>query len=120
MRLFLRKVSYALTGIKTAFAEEKHIRIHVTVALLVIILGAIVSLHPIEWMIVLLTIGNIIALELINSGIERAVDFTGTEIHPLAKKAKDMSAGAVLIMSIIAVVIGIIIFMPKIIHLITL
>lgn len=116
MRLFLRKVSYALTGIKAAFAEEKHIRIHVTMALLVLGLGVIVSLQPIEWIIVLLTIGNIIGLELINSAIERAVDFTGTQTHPLAKKAKDMAAAAVLVMSIMAIVIGIIIFVPKIMY----
>lgn len=114
MRLFLRKVAYALEGIKTAFAEEKHIRIHVTMALLVLVLGAIVSIQPYEWMVVLLLIGNIIALELINSAIERTVDFAGTDIHPLAKKAKDMAAGAVLVLSIIAAVIGIVIFVPKI------
>ena len=116
MRLFLRKVGYAFVGIRTAFAEEKHIRIHVAMALLVIALSVIVSLSALEWMIVLLTIGNIIGLELINSAIERAVDFTGTDIHPLAKKAKDMAAGAVLVFAIIAIVIGIIIFVPKLVH----
>lgn len=118
MRLFLRKVSFAVIGFKTAFAEEKHIRIHVAMALLVVILGAIVSLHAVEWIIVLLTIGNIIGLELVNSAIERAVDYTGTKQHPLAKKAKDMAAAAVLVMCIIALVIGVIIFVPKIVYMV--
>lgn len=119
MRLFLRKVGYALAGFRVAFAEEKHIRIHVTMALLVLVLGAIVSIQPFEWMVVLLLIGNIIALELVNSAIERTVDYAGTDIHPLAKKAKDMAAGAVLVLSIIAVVIGVIIFIPKIISMLS-
>ncbi len=70
-----------------------------------------------EWAILILTIGLVISCELINTAIEAVVDLITEEYHPLAKVAKDTSASAVFIFAIVAVVVGLIIFLPKIIML---
>lgn len=67
----------------------------------------------IEWIFILLCIGGVITLELINSSIENVVDLVTEETHPLAKKAKDMAAAAVFFFALVSVVIGCIIFIPK-------
>lgn len=66
-----------------------------------------------EWFIVLILIGGMLSLELVNAAIERVVDLTTTEWHPLAKQAKDLSAGAVLIYAIVSALIGMLLFIPK-------
>ena len=66
-----------------------------------------------EWFIVLILIGGMLSLELVNAAIERVVDLTTTEWHPLAKQAKDLSAGAVLIYAIVSALIGLLLFIPK-------
>ena len=70
-----------------------------------------------EWAILALTIGLVISCELINTSIEATVDLVTEEYHPLAKVAKDTSAAAVFIFAIVAIIVGIIIFLPKIIAL---
>ena len=69
-----------------------------------------------EWAILALTIGLVISCELINTAIEAVVDLVTEDYHPLAKVAKDTSAAAVFIFAIVAVIVGIIIFLPKIIN----
>jgi len=89
-------------------------KIHCLVASIVIILGGFYGLSAIEWMFISFAIGGVLALELLNTAIERVVDLVTEELHPLAKQAKDIAAGAVLIYAILSVVIGSIIFFPKI------
>jgi len=71
-----------------------------------------------EWIVVLLCICAVLGLEMINSALEHLCNLVQRDYHPLVKKIKDVSAGAVLIASIISVVIGFIIFIPKIFALI--
>ena len=68
-----------------------------------------------EWCILVLVIGMVIALEMVNTALERCVDLVTKDYKELAKNAKDVAAGAVLVMSMFSVVIGILIFLPKII-----
>jgi diacylglycerol kinase len=79
----------------------------------VIILALLLGTSKIETILLAFAIGITLAAELFNSAIEKAVDFTGTEFHPSAKLAKDISAGAVLVTAITAVIVGLIIFVPK-------
>ena len=74
----------------------------------------ILKVSILEWVILVLTIGIVLALEMVNTSIERAVDLVTKDYLELAKNAKDIAAGAVFIMSIFSVVIGILIFLPKI------
>ena len=86
--------------------------------LLVIVCGFIFKISVTEWLICILLFGFVITLELMNTAIETAIDICMPEINPKAKLAKDTSAGAVLVVAIVAVVIGIIIFGPKVLDLI--
>lgn len=108
----LSSFSYAIAGIRTAIKQERNIRIHLSISLIVIIFGFLFSITRIEWIFILLTIGGMISLEIINTAIERLVDLVTLDFHPLAKQAKDLAAGAVFSFAIISVIVGIIIFGP--------
>jgi undecaprenol kinase len=108
----LSSFSYAIAGIRTAIKQERNIRIHLSISLVVIIFGFLFSITRVEWIFILLTIGGMISLEIINTAIERLVDLVTLEFHPLAKQAKDLAAGAVFSFAIISVMVGIIIFGP--------
>ena len=83
--------------------------------LLVIILGIILKIDITQWCICIILFGLVISLELVNTAIETVVDIIMPEINEKAKKAKDISAAAVLISAICSAIIGLIIFIPKII-----
>lgn len=78
------------------------------------IAGAVLGITPTEWCICLTLFGLVIALELVNTAIESVVDLVTTERKPLAKTAKDTAAGAVLVAAIMAAIVGLIIFVPRI------
>jgi len=118
MKKFLKSSALACSGLYYAIRTQRHMRIHFTVALIVIILGAIVSLSRVEWSIIMLVIGAVISLELVNTAIETTIDLVQPTKHPLAKIVKDVAASAVLFMSFIAVVIGCLIIVPKLIGII--
>lgn len=107
---------YALKGIKTSLEEEQNMLIHFTFAILVIILGFILKISFIEWIVCLLLIGLVITLELINTAIENTCDAITLKKNKYIKKAKDTSAAAVFVMAIISAIIGLIIFIPKLLE----
>ncbi|MBD8003605.1 diacylglycerol kinase family protein [Bacillus sp. Sa1BUA2] len=113
----LASFTYAIQGLRHAIKTEKNFQIHLSAALIVSICGFVFRLGRIEWVFILICIFGMIALELLNSAIEKTVDLVTEEIKPLAKQAKDMAAGAVMVYAIMTVVIGLIIFIPKIMEL---
>ena len=117
IKRFLKSFTYAFTGIITACKTEQNFLFDLVFGILTIILGFVLKISTMEFLIVLLAIGLVLSLELMNTAIEYNVDMVMPEIHPLAKAAKDISSGAVLISAIIAFIIGIIIFLPKVIAL---
>lgn len=104
---------YAFEGIGNTILHERNMQIHVCVATLVVIFGFLLNISPLEWFLCLLLFAQVMSLELVNTAIEAAVDLVTEEKKPLAKKAKDAAAGAVLMSAIIAAIIGGIIFFPK-------
>lgn len=112
LRKYLRSFGYALEGIITA-SKEQNFKSHVLSAIIVMLAGYLTGLSRIEWYIVLLLIALMFALEMINTAIERVVDLASPEIHPLAKQAKDIAAGAVLVFALFSAIIGLLIFLPK-------
>lgn len=108
---------YAFEGVHRELKEEQNLKIHILIMILVIITGFILKLSPMEWIICIILFGFVIALELINTAIELTVDLAMPEIHPKAKAAKDIAAAAVLVSATCSVIIGVIIFLPKIINL---
>ena len=113
MKKRIQSFGYAIRGIREVFGTETNMKIHIGITLLVIICGVVFSISLIEWIFCLLCIGLVIGAEMINTAIENVVDLASPEQHPLAGKAKDIAAGAVLICAIISVVIGLLIFVPK-------
>ena len=113
-----KSFTYAASGIKYAFKYEQNMLIHFLATICVIIAGFIFNISAIEWLIIILIIGLVIATELINTSMEAAIDLITNEVHPLAKIAKDTAAGAVLVFGITAIIIGLIIFAPKILNMI--
>ena len=108
-----KSFGYAFEGIFTCIRNERNMKIHITVAALVVIAGWILGLSITEWCICLGLFGLVMALELVNTAVEAVVDLVTTERHPLAKTAKDTAAGAVLIAAIMAAIVGLLIFVPK-------
>lgn len=91
-------------------------KIHCTALILVLAAGAVVRLTVTEWCICLILCAMVMSLELVNTAVEAVVDLVTEEKRPLAKLAKDTAAGAVLIAAIASVIIGLLIFIPHIIH----
>lgn len=102
---------YAVQGIK-ALLKEPHFRFHTFALAVVSAAGFYFDITTSEWTIVLLTSALVLGLEGLNSGIESLADAVHPDHHPLIKKCKDVSAGAVLVSAILAAVIGLIIFLP--------
>ena len=113
MKKRLQSFGYAFRGIYSVFGTEANMKIHIGISLLVIICGIAFNISITEWMFCLLCIGLVVGAEMFNTAIENVVDLASPELHPLAGKAKDIAAGAVLICAIISVIIGLLIFVPK-------
>jgi len=110
----INSFKYAIEGFISSFKTERNMKIHILAMIIVIVLGLYLKLSLVEWCIISLAIALVIGAELFNTAIETIVDMISPEKNPKAKLAKDISAAAVLAFSIGAAVVGIIIFIPKI------
>ncbi len=114
---FSKSAVHALDGIEYAVNHERNIKIQILFAIVACALSFLLKISIVEWAIILLVIAMVLSLELVNTAIERAIDLVTKDYNELAKISKDVAAGAVLVMSLFSVVIGIVIFLPKIINL---
>lgn len=110
MRDFFRSFIYALHGIWSGIADQRNLKFQIGVAVIVVGAGFYLSITPIEWCVILLCIALVIGLELVNTALENLVDLVTLERNPLAGKIKDIAAGAVLVVSVMSLIIGLIIF----------
>jgi len=108
---------YAFSGINTIIHSEKNTWIYIPITILVITLGFLFKIQAYEWLAIVICLGLVWAFEAANTSLEALVDLTSPEIHPIAKIAKDCSAAAVLITAITSAVVGLIIFLPRVLHL---
>ncbi len=106
----------AFTGIWYTLQTQRNAQIHVTIALLIIIVAFALNISLTEWAILALTTGFVIAAEMLNTATEAAMDFATTEFNPQVKIVKDVAAGAVLISAITAVVVGLLILGPPLLR----
>ncbi len=113
MKRLMKSFGFAFRGIASAVKSETNMKIHLTISFFVLVFGIVFSISTFEWIACLLCMALVIGLEMVNTAIESVVDLASPEKHPLAAKAKDVAAGAVLIAAIISVVVGVIIFLPK-------
>ena len=110
----VKSFGYAIEGIIYSYKKGTHFKIHIIFAILVIVLGLIYKLSVYEWLVIILISSAVISAEAINTAIEEACDVLHPEHHPGAKLAKHCAAGGVLILSVAAIIVGFIIFFPKI------
>ena len=111
-KLRILSFKHAGEGIWVAIKEQTNLKFHLFASLVVYSLGLYLNIPKIDWLILFLTIGLVISLELTNTAIEELTNAFTSDIHPAAKKAKDVAAGAVLLASITAILIGLFIFLP--------
>ena len=107
---FIRSFGYAIEGFRTAVATERNIKVQLLVGVLAIVAGVVLRIDALSWVLVLLCIGLVLFAELVNTSIEAIVDLATQDLHPLAKRAKDIAAASVFTLSITAAVVGIIVF----------
>ena len=115
-----KSFGYAFQGIFNTIRTERNMKIHCIAGVLVKIFGIWLQISKTEWMICFILFGLILALELMNTAVEATVDLCTEDRRPLAKKAKDAAAGAVLIAAIFAAVIGLMIFIPRLLGVLSL
>ena len=108
---------YAIQGLILLFRTETNAQIHLAVMSLVIIAGIYFQLSQLEWILLILCFGAVIGMEAMNTALEKLTDLASPEKHPLAGQAKDLAAGAVLWLTIMAIIVGLMIFLPKILTL---
>lgn len=110
----VRKFAWAIEGLAAVIREEHNMRVHLLAAGIALGLGWFLQLQRGEWGLLIIAIVLVLVAEVINTAIERVVDLITPQYHPLAEKAKNMAAGAVLLTAIAAVLLGVVIFVPHI------
>ena len=114
LHAIFKSFKHAVTGLLTALKFGRNIKVHCGVSLCVIAGGFYFDVSILEWLVLLIVMSQVMVVELLNSAIEFVVDLVTPEYHLFAKYAKDIAAGAVLLSASVAVVIGIIVFLPYI------
>lgn len=113
LRLRIQSFKYAFKGLFDLLKTQPNAQIHLLVTTLVVIAGFYFQVSGLEWAILVFTIGLVFAAEAFNTALEYLTNLVSPDYHPLAGKTKDVAAAAVLITAIAAILIGIIIFLPK-------
>ena len=116
LRNLYRSFSYALTGIAKVFHEEQNFRIHIVSAVIVFICGILLKIALWEWIIIIMLIALMLMLEIFNSIIERFLDLFKPRLHQYVKDIKDLGAALVLLGAICSALIGLLVFLPKILE----
>lgn len=114
---FLNSFKYSMQGLKYAYLHEQSMFIHTLATILSVILCFVLKVNRNEWIIIISLLCFIAVIELLNTSIEAACDAITDTYHPLIKIAKDTASSAVFLVSIVSLVVGLVIFVPKIIAL---
>ena len=110
----LRSFVYAWDGIRACFTSETNFKIHSVSAVAAIVLGIAFDINAVEWLLIVFFIALVMAMEMMNTAIEKLSDVVHGGIHPAIKLIKDIAAGAVLVAAAGSLISGAIIFLPKI------
>lgn len=105
---------HAFRGVAAALRSEIHLQFHAVATVIAVGLGLFWQLTPTEWGLVALAVGLVWGLELMNTAVEAVVNLVSPEYHPLAGRAKDVAAGAVLVGAVAALVVGLLVFGPRV------
>ncbi len=113
----IQSFGYAFKGIATLIRTQPHAKVHALATLIVIAAGFLVEVNRMEWIALTLAIGIVWISEAVNTALEFLTDLASPDYHPLAGKAKDVAAGAVLLAAVLAVVVAGIVFVPYVLPL---
>lgn len=111
---FLRSFGFAFEGIFHVIHTQRNMRIHLSLTAMALFLGFVFHISLEQWAILALTIMSVLVAEMFNTVVEAIVDLVSPNYHPLAKIAKDVAAGAVLVNAMFSVIIGLLIFGPRV------
>lgn len=111
-RNILEAFRFAFAGLGYVLRTQRNVRIHLTIAVGVVALGLWLGLPSAQWAVLALTIGFVLASEMLNTVAEALVDLVSPGYHPLAKVVKDVTAGAVLLAAIVSVIVGLLVLGP--------
>lgn len=114
---FLKSFGYALEGFVAAVKTERNIKVMLAMGLGIIIVGFVIGFDLAEWCVIAICIGLVIHGELCNTAIEAVVDLATSEYHPLAKRAKDIAAASVYVLSFTAAIVGILVIIHALLEL---
>jgi diacylglycerol kinase len=109
---FIAGFGYAFRGLWYALRTQRNTRVHVSIAILAILLGIVLHISAVEFAIVFVAIAGVFIAEMFNTVFELCIDMASPDYHPLAKIAKDVAAGAVLLSAMLSIVIGLFVFGP--------
>ncbi len=112
LKRFFNSFHYSIEGLKYAYLNEQSMLIHLVVTILVIIFGIVFHITTTQWLLCVTMFGFVMGAELLNTAIEAVVDMAMPDIHPLAKIAKDTASAAVFVLSLMAFIVGAVIFFP--------
>jgi undecaprenol kinase len=115
MRRLSKSVSHALRGLKYVFGNERNFRIEIIAAIFVFVLMYLVNVQPQEKLFIVLVVLWVLVFELVNTAVERIMDLLKPRVHPYVRVVKDIMAAAVLVSSLGAVIIGGMIFLPRLV-----
>jgi diacylglycerol kinase len=113
-RQFVAGFGYAYNGLCYALRTQRNARVHVAIAILAIALGILLHISPVEFAMIFVAITSVFSAEMFNTVVEVCVDLASPTYHPLAKIAKDVAAGAVLLNAILSIIIGLFVFGPRV------
>jgi diacylglycerol kinase (ATP) len=119
MKRLINSFGFAFKGLRYATATQPNFRIHLALAIIAVVLGFLLQISFAEWEWIMLAIALVLIVELLNTSIETLVDLVSPGYHEMAGRVKDVCAGAVVIAAVFALVTGIVIFLPKLISLVT-
>ncbi len=115
---FLQSFVYAFQGLRYAVRTQRNARVHLIIAILAIGMGLWLGISPVEWGLVFVAITGVFIAEMLNTVVEACVDLATEEYHPLAKIAKDVAAGTVLLNAVLSIIIGLFVFGPHLLPMI--
>jgi diacylglycerol kinase len=114
---FARGFVHAGRGVHHAVVTQRNMRVHVILACLAVALGITLRISPVEFALVFIAVMLVFGTEMLNTVVETIVDMITQEYHPLARVAKDVAAGAVLLNAVLAVIIALFVYVPHLWHL---
>ena len=109
---FIASFGFAFRGLWYTLRTQRNARVHVIIAILAVVAGIVLRISAVEFAMIFVAITGVFIAEIFNTVFELCVDLASPEYHPLAKVAKDMAAGAVLLSAMLSVVIGLFVFGP--------